>query len=71
MAHWLLAEEIGLIASVLLKGVLLVGVRKSDLRFDIELSSAMGLLSVLLDSQRIVKLLIVVGKIELIIGWLW
>ena len=71
MAHWLLAEEIGLIASVLLKGVLLVGVRKSDLRFDIELGSAMGLLSVLLDSQRIVKLLIVVGKIELIIGWLW
>ena len=70
MAHWLLAEEIGLIASVLLKGVLLVGVRKSDLRFDIELSSAMGLLSVLLDSQRVVKLLVVVGKIELIIGWL-
>ena len=71
MAHWLLAEEIGLVASILLEGILLVGVWESDVRFDIELGSAMGLLSVLLDGKRVIKLLVVVGKIELVIGRLW
>ena len=70
VAHRLLAEEIGLVASILLEGVLYVGVWKGDLWLDIELGSTMGLLPVFLDSQRVIKLLVVVGQIELVICWL-